>query len=75
MQKLLTKMHNGRVKIVTGIRRSGKSYLLFELFTKYLRKNGIDDAQMISLALDDLANARYRNPLELDKYVRGKISD
>jgi len=75
MQKLLTKMHNGRVKIVTGIRRSGKSYLLFELFTKYLRKNGIDDVQIISLALDDLANARYRNPLELDKYVRGKITD
>ena len=48
---------------------------MFELFTKYLRKNGIDDAQIISLALDDLMNAKYRNPLELDKYVRGKITD
>lgn len=76
MKKLIAKMNNGRVKIITGIRRCGKSYLLFELFTRYLHdEKGIAADQIITLALDELVNARYRNPVELDKYVRGKIAD
>ena len=75
IKKLIEKMNNGRVKIITGIRRCGKSYLLFELFARYLHEKGVHDDQIITLALDELANARYRNPIELDKYVRGKISD
>ena len=75
MRALIAKMHNGRVKIVTGIRRCGKSYLLFHLFTRYLRNKGTADDQIIALALDELPNARYRNPLELDKYVRERLSD
>ncbi len=75
MQKLIAKMNNGRVKIITGIRRCGKSYLLFELFTRYLHEEGIADDQIVTLALDELANAKYRNPIELDKYVREKIVD
>ena len=75
MQKLIAKKNNGRVKIITGIRRCGKSYLLFKLFTKYLRGNGVAEKQIIRLALDELPNARYRNPIELDKYVRERITD
>lgn len=75
IKKLIEKMNNGRVKIITGIRRCGKSYLLFELFVRYLREKGFHDDQIITLALDELPNARYRNPIELDKYVRSKISD
>ena len=75
MKKLISKMHNGRVKIITGIRRCGKSYLLFELFTRYLQKEGIADNQIITLALDEVSNAKYRNPIEFDKYIREKITD
>lgn len=74
MQKLISKMHNGRVKIITGLRRSGKSYLLFELFTRYLHDNHVSEKQIISLTLDDITNAKYRNPFELDKYIRNKIT-
>ena len=72
MKKLIEKKDNGRVKIVTGIRRCGKSYLLFVLYTKYLRDTGVQEEQIIGLALDELPNARYRNPMELDAYIRGK---
>ena len=75
MKKLISKMHNGRVKIITGIRRCGKSYLLFELFTRYLQEEGIADNQIITLALDEVSNAKYRNPIEFDKYIREKITD
>lgn len=75
MQKLISKMHNGRVKIITGIRRCGKSYLLFELFTRYLQKEGIAANKIITLALDEFRNAKYRNPMELDKYIREQITD
>ena len=75
MQKLISKMNNGRVKIITGIRRCGKSYLLFELFTRYLQEEGIAANQIITLALDEFRNAKYRNPMELDKYIREQITD
>lgn len=75
LDKLISKMNNGRVKIIAGIRRSGKSYLLFELFVRYLHEQGVSDGQIISLALDELPNAKYRNPMELDRYVREKIRD
>ena len=75
IQKLIQKKDNGRVKIITGIRRCGKSYLLFELYTKYLRENGVREDQIIGLALDELANAKYRNPFALDAYIRERIVD
>lgn len=75
LQKLINKKDNGRVKIITGIRRCGKSYLLFELFTKYLKDTGIPEEQIIGIALDELPNAKYRNPIELDKYIREQIQD
>ncbi len=69
------KKDNGRVKVITGVRRSGKSYLLFELYVKYLKSNGIEADQIIAIALDELGYLRYRDPFELDKYIRSQITD
>ena len=62
LEKLIRKQWNGRMKIVTGIRRCGKSTLLFDLFTDYLRTQGVLDNQIIAVALDDDQNADLRNP-------------
>ena len=75
LDKLVSKKDNGLVKVITGIRRCGKSFLLFELYHSYLNSIGIADGNIIELALDEAANARYRNPLELDAYIRSKVSD
>lgn len=75
MIELIKRKNNGRVKIVTGIRRCGKSYLLFELFVRHLIEEGVAQEQIVRLALDDFSNAKYRNPVELDKYVREQIED
>ncbi len=75
MHKLISKMNNGRVKVITGIRRCGKSYLLFDLFVNYLHTLDVGDEQIISFALDEISSAKYRNPLELDSYIRGQIRD
>jgi len=73
LNKLISKKENGLIKVITGIRRCGKSYLLFELYHKHLNSVGISDENIIEIALDEAINARYRNPLELDKYVREQI--
>ena len=70
LQKLIAKKDNGLIKIITGIRRCGKSFLLFNLYHEYLNSVGIDDVHIIELALDEAMNARYRNPMELDAYIR-----
>ncbi|MCE9106451.1 ATP-binding protein [Bacteroides pyogenes] len=75
LNKLIERRRNGRIKVITGIRRCGKSVLLFELFRNYLKNNGVEDSQVIALKLDTAMNARYRNPLELDKYVREQLKD
>ena len=75
LNKLIQKKDNGRVKIITGLRRSGKSVLLFELYKGYLLESGVSSSQIIELSLDVLANAKYRNPIELDKYIREQITD
>lgn len=75
LNKLIEKRDNGRVKVVTGIRRCGKSVLLFDIFVDYLKAEGVDDDRLITLKLDVAKNARYRNPLELDKYLREQIID
>ena len=75
LQKLIRKKDNGRVKVITGIRRCGKSYLLFELYTSYLLENGVTEDQIIGLALDEVINAKYRNPMELDKFIREQMQD
>ena len=70
LKKIVSKKDNGRIKIITGLRRSGKSVLLFQLYREWLLGEGVKEDQIIALALDILENAKYRNPLELDKYVR-----
>lgn len=75
LDKLIRKKENGLVKVITGIRRCGKSYLLFEIYHKYLNSIGVDDSHIIELALDDDENIRYRNPLELGKHIREIITD
>lgn len=75
LDKLISKKENGLIKVITGIRRCGKSFLLFELYHMYLNSIGIDDGHIIELALDEAINARYRNPMELDKYIRESVSD
>lgn len=75
LNQLIDKKDNGRVKIITGIRRCGKSYLLFELYRKHLLSSGVSEDQIIMIALDSLKNIKYRNPIELDDYLRDKIQD
>ena len=75
LKQLIEKRDNGRVKVVTGIRRCGKSVLLFDIYGDHLKANGVSDEQLIMLKLDVARNAKYRNPLELDKYLRDKIAD
>ena len=75
LDKLISKKDNGRVKIITGLRRSGKSVLLFQLYRDWLLREGVRKDQIIELALDILQNAKYRNPLELDKYIRERMVD
>lgn len=75
LNQLIDKKDNGRVKIITGIRRCGKSYLLFELYRKYLLSSEVHEDQIIMIALDSLKNIKYRNPIELDDYLRDKIQD
>ena len=75
LQKLIDRMNNGMIKVVTGIRRCGKSYLLFDIFYNYLVQNGVDKEHIISLQLDDRMNIRYRNPDFLCEYVHSKIVD
>lgn len=75
LKKLISKKENGFIKVITGIRRCGKSYLLFRLYHEYLNEIGISNANIIELALDEIANARYRNPMELDAFIRERVAD
>ena len=75
LKEIISKKDNGRIKIITGLRRSGKSVLLFQLYREWLLGEGVKEDQIIALALDIFENARYRNPLELDKYVRDHMVD
>lgn len=73
LDKLISKKENGLIKVITGIRRCGKSYLLFEIYHSYLNSLGVENKYIIELALDETRNAQYRNPMELDKYVRSLL--
>ena len=74
LDELIKKKDNGRIKIITGIRRCGKSYLLFELYKNYLLKNSIAENQIIEIALDDIENIGYRDPFKLNEYIKNKIT-
>ena len=75
LNKLISKKENGLVKVITGIRRSGKSFLLFKLYHSYLNSIGIQDKYIIELELDSFTNIKYRNPLELGSYIKNLIEE
>ena len=73
LQQLIDRQWNGLIKVITGIRRCGKSYLLRTLFRKYLLSQGVKESQIIYLDLDQVKNIRYRNPLELSQHIHDLV--
>ena len=75
LNDIINRMHNGMIKVVTGIRRSGKSYLLFKIFREYLREQGVDDAHVIAIKLDQRKNRQYRDPEVILDYIEFLVVD
>ena len=75
VKELLSKRWNGKVNIITGIRRCGKSFLLSTLYKDYLKKEGVTDDCFVEIALDKKAHVKYRNPNELYDYVVNRTQD
>ena len=74
LEEVKAVMHNGLVKVITGIRRCGKSYFLFTIFRNYLKNLGVDDAHIISIQLDDDDFEELRTPKALSAYIKERIS-
>mgnify|MGYP001555424744 CR=1 FL=1 len=70
LNRLIAHKHNGMVKVVTGVRRCGKSYLLFKLFRDHLLASGVSEDAIVAIAFDDYGNKRQRSPDELYAYVK-----
>ena len=75
LNQLLELKDNSRVKIITGIRKCGKSFLLKNIFKEYLINNGVQSDHIIYLELDDFNNNYLLNPISLNDYIRSKIID
>ena len=75
LNTLISKKHNGLIKVITGMRRCGKSYLLFTLFKEYLLSDGIDEDHIIEIAFDAFENKKYRDPDVLYPYLKEQIKD
>lgn len=73
LDQLINKKQNGLIKIITGIRRCGKSFLLFNLFYNHLIKSRVKESNIITLILDDDKNRKYRDPDNLSKYLYSRI--
>src|SRR5574344_2849221 len=73
LKKIISFMWDGQVKVITGIHRCGKSYLLRNLFGSYLLSEGVAEDHILSFELDLTRDIRYRNPLELASHVRGIV--
>lgn len=69
VDRLKEKMWNDSVKVITGLRRSGKSFILFKLFKEYLLSNGTREDEIIEVQLDDITNVGLRHPIRLYEYV------
>lgn len=69
LSKLVERRHNGMVKIITGMRRSGKSYLLFRIFVDYLRREGVDEDHIVQIDLEDIRHEELRDPKNMVQYV------
>ena len=75
LDKLISKRHNGLIKVITGVRRCGKSYLLFELFREFLRREHVPDDHVIEIAFDAYENKKYQDPEVFFPYVSEKMND
>ena len=75
LNKLISRKQNGLIKVVTGVRRCGKSFLLFNLFHNHLVNSGVDEDHIIEIALDDRSNKNLRNPDNMLSFVKEKIKD
>lgn len=75
LNELVSLRNNGMIKVVTGMRRCGKSYLLFEIFTSYLKDDGVQEDHIISIDLENFKNRAMRNPENLYAYVESRITD
>ncbi len=75
LNDLINRMHNGMIKVVTGIRRSGKSYLIFTIFRNYLLEQGVDENHIVSIELDQRKDRKYRDPDTILDYIESRITD
>ena len=75
LEQLKLRKDNGMIKIITGIRRCGKSFLLFVLFKKYLLENGVNDEHIIEIALDGIENEELRDPKKCYQYIKDAMKD
>ena len=75
LERLISKQNNGMIKVITGIRRCGKSYLLFNLFYDHLLASGIPEDNIICIALDDVVHEAYRDPYRLYSYIKERVQD
>lgn len=75
LNQLIAAKGNRMIKIITGIRRCGKSFLLFELFHSFLNEQGVDDDHIIEIALDDRSNIEFRNPDKILMHIKSEIKD
>lgn len=75
LNDIINRMHNGMIKVITGIRRSGKSYLVFKIFNDYLKSEGVTEEHIIKIELDDRKNKKYRNPDVILDYIESLITD
>ena len=72
---LVNRMNNGMIKVVTGIRRCGKSYLIFTIFKNYLKEQGVDEAHIVTIELDQRKDKKYRDPDIILEYIESRITD
>lgn len=75
LNDLINRMHNGMIKVVTGIRRCGKSYLIFTIFKNYLLEQGVEESHIVEIELDQRKDKKYRNPDILLDYIESRIVD
>ena len=75
LEQLKIRKDNGMIKIITGIRRCGKSFLLFVLYKKYLLESGVDSNHIIEIALDGIENEELRDPKRCYQYIKNVMKD
>ena len=73
LQQLIQRKDNGMIKVITGIRRCGKSFLLFHIYKRYLMKNGVDAEHIIEIALDGIENEELRDPKVCFRYIKDSM--